>query len=244
MDLRHQFVFFSTDLLGISPSLDTISRIFTSDLVRKLGVIPSTYSEAVPTLNTSVNRLRLLLPDGSLDIYVGHSRIDIINQPINNQVSRPLSQFSAMVIDALKIVIDDSDVKANRLALITYFDDGVSAADASGLVMKNLMSPPEYFSDKPKADWTFRINGVTSLQIADQNEEVNSLLKVERNFALSSNGGGELFQQYSTFGEIDVNTANINVSSRFSVENCIEFIDKATALQASIKSSLAKKLEV
>lgn len=243
MRIKYQASLFS-DLSGLGATPENTLAVMTALNANGIGLLPQTIHEISHPNVPPVPRLRLVAPNGDVEVLIATGRLDIVKQVklMGAEVLEPVPAFSELVDRVIASVFGDRTVLGSRLAFIVQEMSDELTEEAFNTYFHRLFSAPNFYNANTPTEWTFRANARSSCAIGNLNEPLNTILKVERVQGQAAAADGQWREFDRVMTEVDINTLATNVEPRFSPANLRQFVEATSPLLEQLEQDTQARL--
>lgn len=234
------------DFQSVKPTPEYTIQLIAALRDHGLSMLPSTVQELAPPSMTPVNRPSFSSEDGSVQVAVLLSRLDVSKTgPMDgNSNIGDMATFSDLVEKCAAAALAGSSIQGTRVAFVVQaFCQDHDPIVIDGAFLK-IFNPPEFYQDGTSKEWTFRANNLTNLDFDDCREQVNVITKIERVQGVYWAYGTQQKEFDKIAIEVDVNTSQSNSLTRFTSSNLSAFVRAASAIVSDMELKSSDHLGV
>ncbi len=181
---------------------------------------------------SAISNLGFITQDQMYNIAILNDRIDVTYNKVN-EVEVSQSDFYSFAVKALSVIIDCSNIVANRLAANAQYICEMTDIDSMHAKGKDLVKNATYYDGKEYAEWSLRTNALDSVDINGCNEGINVITDISS--ALDITGTKALVAFH-----IDINTLPQNTNLRFGKDALEPFTAGIIPLSSQIATGVER----
>lgn len=244
MRIKYQASFFA-DLSALDATPENTLAVLKQLSESGIGLLPSTVNEITLPNMKPVPRLRFVSPSGDSEVFIATGRLDVIKKTpfLGGPELLTLADFANFVELCTSAIFYGRDVTGSRLAFIVQTMSDELPLEELDNYFSKFFTEQVFYKENPPIEWTFRANSQLDLSFDKFNEQINTILKVERvqGKAIETDGIWHEFDRISS--EFDINTIPDNTTSRFSQKTFSIFVKAAIPIIEKLEANINSKLE-
>lgn len=226
---------------SISPSPETITELMNT-INKATGALflPNLISGQqveIPTNRiTAISNLGYVTQNQKYNIAILNDRIDITYNRIDS-IDLPLEDFYGFAVKALGAIMQNQNLQARRLAINIQAVANNLSSDQIAELGKQLIKCVAYYEDKPFVEWSTRINSESSIQLAESEEKLNTILEIAMAKSMP-------LQKPALIYHLDINTMPQKTDLRFNGTSLAEFVDAVKPIVGNVLGNVERLISV
>lgn len=190
----------------------------TGDMIFLPSLITGQRIDSPNGLVQTTSNLGWVTQDQMYNIAILDDRIDInYNKQNNNLTDSDIDEFYKMASKLMVALMSNLDVKARRLAVNLQMLIDTLTEDAILKLSEKMIACPIFAKEKPKLEWSYRLNVMGDISIQGKQEELNIITDINTARAIAD-------QKLVLLYHIDINTFPKKTDLRFTKDAIAEFV--------------------
>lgn len=238
-DIMSKAINYQLSIFGkfsIIPTPDTVASLMTkiNQTTQKTmlpNMITSQQIEIPSNRISAISNLGFITQDQMYSIAILNDRIDVTYNRVDEKgVSQ--EDFYAFAVNVLSVIIDNSNIVANRLAANIQFICAMSDFNVMYAKGKELLKNAAYYDNKDYSEWSLRTNALDSINIIGSDEGINVITDISS----AQDPTGKALIAF----HIDINTFPQNTNSRFGKDALEPFVSSIIPIASNIAADMER----